>query len=65
MNYSRRNFLKAAGSGFALTAIGEGSQKILAGLKANGHSPPRGVGVAAPSKAEAQTGWSDRGSLQA
>ncbi len=25
MNYSRRNFLKAAGSGIALTAIGEGS----------------------------------------
>src|SRR5438128_11148487 len=25
MNYSRRDFLKAAGSGIALTAIGEGS----------------------------------------
>jgi len=25
MNYSRRNFLKAAGSGIALTAVGEGS----------------------------------------
>ena len=25
MNYSRRNFLKAAGSGIALTAIGEGA----------------------------------------